>query len=68
MSPQPTSPPGVVLWAAVFDWDGVVVDSAAQHEESWNRLAREEGRVLPQGHFRRGFGMKNEVIIPELLG
>jgi len=23
---------------------------------------------LPEGHFKRGFGMKNEVIIPELLG
>ena len=55
-------------WAGIFDWDGVVVDSARQHEESWQRLAIEEGRVLPPGHFRRGFGMKNEFIIPELLG
>ncbi len=55
-------------WAAIFDWDGVVVDSAAPHEESWNRLAREEGRALPPGHFKRGFGMKNEHIIPNLLG
>ncbi|MBI4027585.1 MAG: HAD family phosphatase [Verrucomicrobia bacterium] len=55
-------------WGAIFDWDGVIIDSAAQHEESWERLAREEGRPLPPDHFKRGFGMKNERIIPDLLG
>jgi HAD superfamily hydrolase (TIGR01509 family) len=53
---------------AVFDWDGVIINSGAQHELSWERLARESGRDLPENHFKRGFGMKNEVIIPELLG
>jgi HAD superfamily hydrolase (TIGR01509 family) len=37
------------------------------HEESWNRLAREEHRILPAGHFLQGFGMKNEAIIPSIL-
>lgn len=54
-------------WGALFDWDGVVIDSSQHHEESWERLAREEGRDLPEGHFRRGFGMKNEFIIPNIL-
>lgn len=53
---------------ALFDWDGVVIDSSSQHEESWERLAAEENRLLPQGHFKRGFGMKNETILPNLLG
>jgi beta-phosphoglucomutase family hydrolase len=53
---------------AIFDWDGVIINSAAQHEVSWERLARECGKILPENHFKRGFGMKNEVIIPELLG
>ncbi len=53
---------------AIFDWDGVIINSAAQHELSWERLARECGKTLPLNHFKRGFGMKNEVIIPELLG
>jgi len=53
---------------AIFDWDGVIINSAAQHEVSWDRLARECGKALPENHFKRGFGMKNEVIIPELLG
>jgi beta-phosphoglucomutase family hydrolase len=53
---------------AIFDWDGVIINSAAQHEASWERLAKECGKTLPEDHFKRGFGMKNEVIIPELLG
>lgn len=52
---------------AIFDWDGVIIDSSKHHEESWNRLALEIGRTLPDGHFKRGFGMKNEWIIPNLL-
>jgi beta-phosphoglucomutase family hydrolase len=55
------------LRGAIFDWDGVIINSAAQHEESWERLARECAKPLPENHFKRGFGMKNEVIIPELL-
>jgi beta-phosphoglucomutase family hydrolase len=53
---------------AIFDWDGVIINSAAHHEVSWDRLAKECGKLLPENHFKRGFGMKNEVIIPELLG
>jgi HAD superfamily hydrolase (TIGR01509 family) len=53
---------------AIFDWDGVVIDSSAAHEQSWELLAREEGRALPPGHFRAGFGRKNQFIIPEILG
>ena len=55
-------------WGVIFDWDGVIVDSSRQHEESWNVLAHEQGRILPEGFFLQSFGMKNEKIIPELLG
>jgi beta-phosphoglucomutase family hydrolase len=54
-------------WGSIFDWDGVIIDSSAHHEESWERLAAETGYDLPPGHFKRGFGMKNERIIPDLL-
>ena len=54
-------------WGAIFDWDGVVIDSSKHHEESWERLAREVGKPLPPGHFKQGFGRKNEFIIPNLL-
>ncbi len=52
---------------AIFDWDGVIINSAEHHERSWERLAAEAGKPLFEGHFKAGFGMKNEVIIPELL-
>jgi HAD superfamily hydrolase (TIGR01509 family) len=51
----------------IFDWDGVIIDSSRQHEESWERLAAEERRALPANHFKLGFGRKNEWIIPHLL-
>jgi HAD superfamily hydrolase (TIGR01509 family) len=54
-------------WGALFDWDGVVIDSSRHHEESWERLARELELPLVEGHFRRGFGRKNEFIIPTIL-
>lgn len=54
-------------WAALFDWDGVIIDSARAHERSWERLAEELGKALPADHFLRGFGMRNEVIFPDIL-
>jgi HAD superfamily hydrolase (TIGR01509 family) len=55
-------------WCALFDWDGVVIDSSSLHERSWEWMAHEYDLPLPEGHFRKGFGMKNERIIPEVLG
>jgi len=54
-------------WAAVFDWDGVILDSSRHHEESWERLAKVEGKVLPKGHFLRGFGRRNVEIMRDML-
>lgn len=62
MADYPAAP-----WGAIFDWDGVIIDSSRCHEESWERLAQEERCPLPEGHFKEGFGRKNEVIIPEIL-
>ncbi len=55
------------MQAVIFDWDGVVIDSSAQHERSWELLAAERSLPLPPGHFKRGFGKKNQLIIPEIL-
>lgn len=60
--------PDEAAWGAIFDWDGVVIDSSHSHEKSWEHLAAEERRPLPADHFERGFGRKNEIIIPEILG
>jgi len=53
-------------WGAIFDWDGVIIDSSRHHEKSWELLAREEGLPLPPDAFRLGFGRKNQIIIPEI--
>jgi HAD superfamily hydrolase (TIGR01509 family) len=53
-------------WGVIFDWDGVVIDSSSQHERSWELLAAERDLFLPEGHFKAGFGKKNEIIIPAL--
>lgn len=56
------------LRGVIFDWDGVVIDSSSLHESSWEKLAEESGNDLPEGHFKKGFGKRNAVIIPEILG
>lgn len=55
------------MFAAIFDWDGVIIDSSRQHELSWKKIAAELGHELPPNFFLKSFGMKNEKIIPELL-
>ncbi len=55
-------------FAILWDWDGVVVDSSRQHEQSWEQLAKEEDKTLPKDHFVTGFGKKNATIIPQILG
>ena len=53
---------------AIFDWDGVVVDSSHIHLKSWKMLADELTLPLPHDHFERGFGKRNQTIIPDILG
>ena len=56
-----------MITAFIFDWDGVIVDSSELHKNSWEALADELHLALPQDHFQRGFGKRNETIIPEIL-
>jgi beta-phosphoglucomutase family hydrolase len=53
-------------FAAIFDWDGVIIDSAKLHELSWSKLAAEIGSTVAPGAFLRGFGMTSEHIIREI--
>jgi beta-phosphoglucomutase family hydrolase len=57
-----------IPFGAIFDWDGVIIDSARLHEESWHQLARELGKTIAPGSFIRGFGMKSARIIEEIHG
>ena len=55
-------------FGAIFDWDGVIIDSGALHAQSWRRLAAELGRPIAADSFIRGFGMKSARIIEEIHG
>ena len=55
-------------FGAIFDWDGVIIDSGALHAQSWRRLATELGRPIAADSFIRGFGMKSARIIEEIHG
>jgi HAD superfamily hydrolase (TIGR01509 family) len=52
---------------AIFDWDGVVVDSAGLHVLSWDDLAREYGRAIPPEIPIGALGLKTEAVITDLL-
>jgi Predicted phosphatase/phosphohexomutase len=56
-----------MTFGAIFDWDGVIIDSSRYHEESWELLAKQENKALPPGYFKKAFGKRNENIIPDVL-
>lgn len=52
----------------IFDMDGVLVDSAGAHLQSWQRLAEELGQDVSPEQFARTFGRQNRDIIPLVFG
>lgn len=56
------------LFGAIFDWDGVIIDSGTLHAQSWRLLAAELGKEIAPDSFIRGFGMKSARIIAEIHG
>ncbi len=52
---------------ALFDWDGVIGDSAECHERSWVKLADSRNLFLPKDAFKITFGRRNVEIITEVL-
>ncbi len=55
-------------FGAIFDWDGVIIDSGDLHAQSWRQLATELGKSIAEDSFIRGFGMKSARIIEEIHG
>ncbi|HEX8731183.1 MAG TPA: HAD family phosphatase [Ktedonobacterales bacterium] len=55
-------------YAALWDVDGVIIDSAEQHRRAWEELAREEGLPYSDQAFWATFGMRNSDSIPLLYG
>ncbi len=54
--------------AAIFDWDGVVVDSSRLHVLSWVRLAELEGKHLPETERLGSLGLKSQAVVSDLFG
>jgi HAD superfamily hydrolase (TIGR01509 family) len=55
-------------FAVIFDMDGVLIDSADAHFESWRRLANDLGKTVTAEQFRCTFGRQNRDVIPQLFG
>ncbi|UCE58339.1 MAG: HAD family phosphatase [Phycisphaerales bacterium] len=52
----------------IFDMDGVLIDSARPHFQSWAQLAEECGGSVTQDQFAATFGRQNRDIVPVLFG
>ena len=53
---------------AIFDHDGVLVDSLAFHQEAWVELGRRSGLPISAALIHETFGMANASIFRRLLG
>ena len=49
--------------AVLFDMDGVLIDSFEAHFESWNVIARQEGKEMSRQQFAETFGRTSREII-----
>lgn len=54
--------------AVLWDMDGTLVDSAAQHWESWRVTLEAEGLVVTHAQFAETFGQRNDAILGRWLG
>jgi len=51
----------------IFDLDGVLVDTAQFHKQSWYDLAEQQGLEMTDEFFYSTFGMQNKRILPMLF-
>ena len=61
-----TLPDGPLL--AIFDHDGVLVDSLSLHQDAWLELGRRSGLAITPAFIHETFGMTNPSIFRKLLG
>jgi beta-phosphoglucomutase len=53
---------------AIFDHDGVLVDSLAHHQDAWIELGRQSGLPITAEFVKATFGMANPSMFERLLG
>ncbi|AMV39635.1 HAD family hydrolase [Planctomyces sp. SH-PL62] len=61
--PRPAEPP-----LAIFDHDGVLVDTLKFHQDSWTKMGRETGLAVTPAFILETFGMTNAMILRKILG
>ena len=62
---MPTHSPA---YLAIFDHDGVLVDSLEPHQQAWFELGRRTGLAFTPEFIHATFGMTNPSIFRRLLG
>src|SRR6266702_2887465 len=60
--------PASDAYAAIWDMDGTLVDTAELHFASWLALCTELGRPFTRAEFAATFGRRNPEIIAYLFG
>ena len=55
-------------YAAIWDMDGTLVDTAELHFRAWAKAVGERGRPFSRDDFARTFGRRNPEIIHILFG
>lgn len=54
-------------YAAIWDVDGTLVDTAELHFQAWTALCAEHGRPFTRAEFAATFGQRNPEILPQLF-
>jgi beta-phosphoglucomutase len=57
-----------IHYAAIWDVDGTLVDTAEMHFAAWVRLCHEHGRAFSRADFAATFGKRNPEILNYLFG
>jgi len=58
---------GKVDFSVIWDMDGVIVDTAACHFESWSYVFEKQGALFTKSDFKKKFGQRNDAIIRSIL-
>jgi beta-phosphoglucomutase len=56
------------MFGAIWDLDGTLVDTEANHYSAWRALMQEHGRDLTPEQFRPTFGLRNDDVLTHYLG
>jgi beta-phosphoglucomutase len=57
-----------MVFGAVWDLDGTLVDTEMNHYAAWRTLMQEHGRDLTHDEFRPTFGRRNDDVLRDHLG